>query len=205
MPSSDSVTRWIRGLQDGDQEAARPLYERYFQRLIGLARTRLRGVPTGRVSPEDVAAHAFASFCVRLGEGGFGQLRGRDDLWNLLARIVVHKALKAVRFHTAQGRDFRLDLSLSAPGGSAAEPGEAVEVDLQEQKSLSPDVLAEMNEEVQRRLDSLGDETLRAIALARLEGCSNADIATRLEVAPDTVERKLRRIRAIWRREEKGQ
>ena len=62
-------------------------------------------------------------------------------------------------------------------------------------------VLAEMSEEFQRGLDCLGDETLRKIALAWLEGRTYAEIAAELQIAPDTVERKLRRIRSIWRQE----
>ena len=42
MSSIGSVTQWLRMLQAGDQAAARPLWERYFRRLVGLARRKLR-------------------------------------------------------------------------------------------------------------------------------------------------------------------
>jgi DNA-directed RNA polymerase specialized sigma24 family protein len=213
MAPSDSVTRWINDLKNGDQEAARPLYERYFHRLLGLARSKLHGVPAARVSAEDVAAHAFASFCVRLEQKGFDQLNSRADLWALLARMVVNKALKAIRFHTAQGlkairfhtaqgRDFRREQGLSAPTGGAGESsGSELGVDLADGEALPPDVQAAMAEEFQRGLDCLGDEGLRKIALEWLQGYGYAEIAGRLDLAPETVERKLRRIRAIWREE----
>jgi hypothetical protein len=43
--SSGSVTHWISQLRAGDQAAAQPLWERYFQQLVGLARQRLRDTP----------------------------------------------------------------------------------------------------------------------------------------------------------------
>jgi DNA-directed RNA polymerase specialized sigma24 family protein len=202
MAPSDSVTRWINDLKNGDQEAARPLYERYFHRLLGLARSKLHGVPAARVSAEDVAAHAFASFCVRLEQNGFDQVKSRADLWALLARMVVNKALKAIRFHTAQGRDFRREQGLSAPPGGAGESsGSELGMDLPDGEALPPDVQAAMAEEFQRGLSCLGDEGLRQIALEWLQGYGYAEIASRLDLVPETVERKLRRIRAIWREE----
>ena len=35
--SAASVTHWIRQLKAGDREAAQQLWQRYFQRLVGLA------------------------------------------------------------------------------------------------------------------------------------------------------------------------
>jgi hypothetical protein len=64
MESGDgSVTRWIGQLQDGDALAAQQLWQRYFHRLVSLARQRLRGAPRRAADEEDVALSAFASFC----------------------------------------------------------------------------------------------------------------------------------------------
>ena len=40
-----AVTLWLGRLQAGDAAAVRPLWERYFHRLVGLARTRLGHAP----------------------------------------------------------------------------------------------------------------------------------------------------------------
>jgi hypothetical protein len=45
MSSSGSVTHWLGLLEPGDSAAAGPLWERYFRRLVGLARARLQGTP----------------------------------------------------------------------------------------------------------------------------------------------------------------
>lgn len=59
-------------------------------------------------------------------------------------------------------------------------------------------------EQCQRLLDGLGDETLRTVALRKMEGYSNDEIAAQLECAPRTVTRKLRRIRVLWNQEASG-
>jgi DNA-binding NarL/FixJ family response regulator len=48
------------------------------------------------------------------------------------------------------------------------------------------------------RLLGLLDEDLRAVAMWKMEGETNEQIATRLGKAPRTVERKLRIIRGLW-------
>jgi DNA-directed RNA polymerase specialized sigma24 family protein len=53
-------------------------------------------------------------------------------------------------------------------------------------------------EACQKRLASLADPTLRAIAQWKLEGFSNDEIAVKLACSVKTVERKLHRIRVLW-------
>jgi DNA-directed RNA polymerase specialized sigma24 family protein len=160
-------------------------------------------MPLRAVGPEDVAAQAFASFCLRLEQGGFTPVADRDDLWRLLTGIVLNKALQARRHHRAKKRGEGTVRGESAWARLEGGPdGNAAGIDGEEGKDLPADFLAEANEEFQRRLDELGDKTLRKIALWRLEGDSNEEIAARLGVMPRTVERKLNRIRSIWRPKE---
>jgi DNA-directed RNA polymerase specialized sigma24 family protein len=58
-------------------------------------------------------------------------------------------------------------------------------------------------DETRRLLDRLENAGLRAVALAKMEGRSNAEIAAQLGVVERTVERRLAAIRAIWEAEEK--
>jgi DNA-directed RNA polymerase specialized sigma24 family protein len=52
-------------------------------------------------------------------------------------------------------------------------------------------------EELQGLLDRLGSDELRAIAVWKLEGYSNAEVAARLGCATVSIERRLRLIRKI--------
>ncbi len=58
-----------------------------------------------------------------------------------------------------------------------------------------------MADECRRLLDSLPDETFRNVAVWKMEGQTNAEIAARLGCVESTVQRKLQRIRALWTRE----
>jgi hypothetical protein len=56
MASQGSVSNWIELLKGGDHAAAQPLWERYFQRLVGLARTKLPGNRPNQVVQQTAAA-----------------------------------------------------------------------------------------------------------------------------------------------------
>ena len=71
MSSDGSVTHWINLLKGGERDAVQPLWERYFRRLVGLARARLQGAPRGPADEEDVALSAFNSFFGGVAKGRF--------------------------------------------------------------------------------------------------------------------------------------
>ena len=54
---------------------------------------------------------------------------------------------------------------------------------------------------VRSLLEALGDELLRRIAIAKLEGFTNKEIAQQLGIGLRGLERKLQRIRQKWERE----
>src|SRR5262245_16402692 len=93
MSTADSVANWIAQLKAGDAAAAQPLWERYFRRLVALARQRLQGARRQAADEEDVALSAFDSFCQGALRGRYPQLADRDDLWRLLVVITARKAL----------------------------------------------------------------------------------------------------------------
>ena len=97
MPSPDSVTHWLGRLQGGDQAAAQPLWECYFQRLVELAHKKLKGSHLAAANEEDMALSAFDSFCRGAAGGRFPQLGDRDDLWRLLVVMTARKVYHAQR------------------------------------------------------------------------------------------------------------
>ncbi len=62
----------------------------------------------------------------------------------------------------------------------------------------SPAESVVLSEALERRLASLADPELRQIALWRLEGFTNREIADRVDCVERSVERKLDRIRSKW-------
>ena len=62
----------------------------------------------------------------------------------------------------------------------------------------TPAEAAVLNEALEQRLQALPDPELRQIALGKLEGWTNREIADRRGCTERTVERKLERIRARW-------
>src|SRR3984893_18595241 len=95
--SDGSVTRWIGALQAGDHAAAQQLWERYFRRLVGLARKKLQGASRRAADEEDVALSAFNSFFRCAEQGRFPNLVDRDSLWRLLVVLTARKAAHLVR------------------------------------------------------------------------------------------------------------
>jgi DNA-directed RNA polymerase specialized sigma24 family protein len=62
----------------------------------------------------------------------------------------------------------------------------------------SPEFAAQAAEEFRRLLGLLGDDSLREVAIRKMEGYTNKQIAERLGCIEQTVERKLRSIRQVW-------
>jgi DNA-directed RNA polymerase specialized sigma24 family protein len=62
----------------------------------------------------------------------------------------------------------------------------------------SPEFAAEVADECRHLLGLLPDAQLRSIALWKMEGYTNAEIAEKLGYVRVTIERRLRLIRSIW-------
>jgi DNA-directed RNA polymerase specialized sigma24 family protein len=194
MTADDPVTVWLGQLQGGDPAAARPLFEKYFRRLVGLAREKLRAAPRRAADEEDVALSAFDSFCRNVEAGRFPDLADRDGLWRLLATFTLRKAAHHVR---DAGRLKRGGGVTPVVGG---ESGSGV-LEAVFSREPDPGLAAEVAEECDRLLAALGDPDLRTVALLRMDGHSVEEVADRLGCAPRSVKRKLQLIRAIWERE----
>ena len=108
MPTPPQEQVLIDLWRHGDQDAARQIVERYFDRLLVLARRRISQRLASRVDPEDIVQSVFRTFFVRLKDGQF-VFEDEDDLCKLLMRITLHKTLRQVAFHKAAKRDPNLE------------------------------------------------------------------------------------------------
>jgi len=187
-----SVTLWLGDLKVGDLAAAQPLWERYFEKLVVLARGKLRRLnKTGaEEDEEDAALSAFNSFCEGAARGKFPKLDDREDLWRLLVVITARKAM-------AQADRQR---RLKRGGGKVASEVDRspLGLDVLAGPDPSPEFAAMVAEEYQRLLDVLDDDDLRKVAVSRMEGYTSDEIAEQLGCARRTVARRLDLIRKIW-------
>jgi DNA-directed RNA polymerase specialized sigma24 family protein len=198
MPPPGSITAWIDLLRAGDQAAAQPLWQSYFQRLVVLARQKLRGAPRGMADEEDVALSAFDSFLRGVEQGRFPQLADRDDLWRLLLVITERKAIDLAVHERRQKRGGGKVRHVSMPDSGSSQ---AAALDCFASPEPTPEQAALLAEECRRLLAALDDDTLRAVAIAKMESYTNREIAERLDLSEPTIERKLRRIRSAWKKE----
>ncbi len=193
MSSGDSIKSWLRLLREGHPEAAQRIWDRYFRRLVRLARKKLHGRRFGIADEEDVAINALDSFCRNARDGRYPQLADADGLWRLLVVITAHKALHLQRDQDRLKRSGGRDTFIGPLDSEGNQP--AVEQLIGHEPS--PEFAAQVAEEYERLLGLL-DEDQRAIAIAKLEGLTNEQIAARLGRALRTIERRLKLIRKIW-------
>ena len=194
-----SVSQWLGDLRAGDQGAAQPLWDRYFDRLVRLAGVRLRSTrsSSAEADEEDAALSAFDSFCAGAARGRFPDLADRDDLWRLLVVITARKVQAQARRGRRLKRGSGQVRSMTDLRGDYADPGDDG-LDRIIGTEPTPEFAAEVAEEFDRLLEALGDESLRRVALGRLEGYTNDEIADRLGCARRTVARRLDLIRQTW-------
>jgi DNA-directed RNA polymerase specialized sigma24 family protein len=190
-----SVTRWLGDLKGGDSEAARELWRRYFGTLVRFARARLRNTSRAVSDEEDVALSAFDSFCAAAARGRFPELEDRHDLWRLLVTITARKAADEAERQRAQKRGggrvvSESILAAGKPGGQFFDAIACPEP--------TPEFAAMLTEECRARLASLPEAIQRQIALLKMAGLSNQEVADRLGCGVRSVVRKLSLIRKLW-------
>jgi len=182
--SLGSVSIWLRDLKAGDQQSAQHLWNRYFQRLVVLARSRLMN-RTRVADEEDIALNALNSLFLAVQQGRYPNLSDRSELWPLLVSITLRKTTNQLKWNYAQKRTPRAEVAQDEMDHIAAlDPG--------------PEEVIQLSDQVQHLLQLLPDEKLARIARQRLAGDSVAEIAADLAVSRRTVARKLARIRQEW-------
>jgi len=192
---SESISKWLLRLAEGDAEATEKVWNDYFGKLVRLARRKLDGLPSRDFDEEDVALSAMNSFYQGITEHKFDHIHNRNDLWKLLVTITARKATAKRRAHFTQKRGGGRVRGESIFGHQRNEYGGIADILGTEP---TPELVASVAENCRNLLDQLSDETLRQIALWTLEGYRTEEIADKLGRVRRTVERKLERIREIW-------
>lgn len=191
--SEESITAWVTKLRVGDEQAAKHLWERFFSQLVKIARSRLQTSSRTMVDEEDVALSALKSFCIGMRNGKFMELSNREGLWRLLLTITLRKVADKQNYDRRLKRNVARERILPLD-----------EEDFKEQlnafvsREPGPDTAAECSEEMARLLAVLEHSNLKQIALMKMEGYKNTEIAQQIGCSLSSVERKIRTIRSIW-------
>lgn len=195
--SDSSVRQWVERLQKGDDLAAQRLWEVFFDRLVHLAHQRLQAKHRRAIDAEDVALSAFDSFCQGVEKQRFPRLNDQHDLWRLLVSITVHKVLHVIRDgnRMKRGGKFRELTGLDGSSDAVAAVNQVVG------REPSPEFAAEVADEYARLNKALRSAELEQLAVWKLEGYTNEEIAEKWNRSVRTVERKLNLIRQIWLKE----
>lgn len=157
------------------------------------AKKRLQGARQC-ADEEDVALDALDSFFRGVKAGRFCQLDNRRDLWQILGVLTVRKAVNTAKKERRLKRGGGKFKATCCPGDSR----DVMNADTPASLEPAPDLAAVATEEVRRLLEDLGDDSLRDIAVWKMEGYTNAEIAERIGRKERTVERKLSIIRSRW-------
>jgi len=177
MAPEQSFAELMARLQAGDDTAATRVFQRYAQRLIALARSRLDARLRAKVDPEDVVQSAFKSFFLRQAHGDI-ELKDWEGLWAVLTLITVRKCGRwRERFQTER-RNLDAEVSSWEALDDEPTPEEAA-------------ILAETVEQVMRGLE----DRERNMVLLSLQGYTVAEISDQVGRTRRTVQRVLERVR----------
>jgi len=176
MKEQKPVSRWIDAVKLGPNSVAEQgIWDVYFQRLQALAVAKLRNREDG----EDVAISAMNSFFGRVQRGQFPDLNDRTELWPLLVKTAIWKAHNLRRNRFASKRDVRRERSLEWLA----------------ENHPTEELAATLIQEGEELLESLTDDRLHSVAVMKLEGLTNTEIAAHIGRSVKTVEWRLRQIR----------
>ncbi len=192
MVNEPSAAALISKLREGDEDAARLLWDRFFAQLMTLTRARLQPSSRAMSDEEDIVVSAMKSFCIGLRDGRFPELSNRESLWRLLLTITLRKIADKQSYDKRGKRD------IAKTHSNGSEGMEESEVNAFISREPNPEIAAECAEQIGRLLESLEHDDLKKVALMKMEGYTNGEIAQDVRCSLTSIERKLRTIRSIW-------
>lgn len=187
MDSTPSFEDLAARLRAGDTAAVAGIHQRFAQRLIALARTRMDKSLQPKLDPEDVLQSVFCSLVTRHADGRV-DLYNWDSLWSLLVVMTLRKCKGQVKFFHREARDVRRE---NEPAPESPLSGYGWEALAREPTPLEAAELADTLESLMQRLTPRE----RAVATLRLQGHSVLEISARVGRTERTVERALERAR----------
>lgn len=196
-----SVTRLYLELREGREEAATDLWQLCCQALVREARKQLGPNERRASDEEDVALAVFHELCQAVSNGRLSDDLRREDLTKLLRHFTRQETLDQRRHAQRAKRGggiVRGDsiFAMHSDRHSANEGFHSVA-----SPEPAPELMIQLDDQLQRLLASLDDDRLRQVALSVLAGDSRPETAEKLGLSLRSVERKVALIREAWRSE----
>ena len=145
---------------------------------------------------EEIAASAMYALVDGLQRQNFQSLANRDELWQLLVTIAANKASNNRKYHDRQKRGGGKVHGLSGFERDGKRNYENCDKFIQREDD--PAAMVELEQTCQEMLRQLPDDTYRKIALMRMAGYDNEEMAIECSCTTRTIERKLAAIRKVW-------
>jgi RNA polymerase sigma-70 factor (ECF subfamily) len=191
MSEDRSPEKLLERLRQGDSRAAEEIYNRFANRLIALAGTRLDERMRRKVDPDDVVMSAFRSFYRRASAGQFA-VDNWDSLWSLLVQFTLRKCGRRLQYFRAARRDVRREQSAAVSKEDTSDLEQLAKDPLP-----SPAEVALLADTVENVMRQLGKERDRKIFELSLQGYSIAEISSAVGHYERGVERTRAKIKAI--------
>ena len=189
--TAGSLTAIVHRYHAGDVGAETELFDRIYPLVREVARRTATAQRAAIADGSDFAISAWMSFhnWIRRAE-----LNGDESFayfWNLLVQMTRCKANEHGRWETAEKRGGGRVISASS---FDSQSDETTWLDTIASEEFSADFLGILYHE---QLESL-EPQLQNIALAKLQGYTNKQVAEMEDISERSVERKLERIRRRW-------
>lgn len=196
---SGSVTLLLKQLKSGDASATNELFQVYFSRLAGLARTFLPPHRRRTADEEDLAIQVMASFFEDATGAQMPELRSRHDVWRMLARRLQQRASNQRRDDARQKRGGGMvgGESVFMQKDGAWDPNGIHQV-AKKEDCATEEQLVELERLNSQLIDNLDDPVLKDIAVRILQGETPEQIAISIGRSRATIYRKMERIREAW-------
>lgn len=162
----------LSAYRSGDEQAARQLFERYYERLLGLIRRQSGWRLQEMEGSVDLAQSVWQNFFLQLRDRRV-EVGDEAGLWPLLVTITLNKVRNRARFWQQQRRDTTRTTALSA-GDDPLELGP------------SPDDAAVLEELIERLLAPFSERRRRTLQMI-LEGHSVEQIAAEVGTTARTI------------------
>lgn len=188
--SKRSVSIWLDDARKGDESAKMDLWARYYQRLVTVAKHKLGARQRRVADEEDIVATVFEAFFRAMEAGRFEDVADRSGLFRVLLAITENKVKDHYRRETRGKRG----------GGNVHGHSAFIDSDGDQYDQIpdpSPDFALDFTVACRDMLGML-NEDLQRIAIWKLEGFTNREIALRLGKVEETIRRKVSAIRNSW-------